>query len=236
MEASPVVNKKALKKEFKQVYPKYDPEKTKVVSKEDAAKIVVECMTNCGQQFSAEEANKILDKFDLDKNNQIAKNEVKSTLLIGAKLEELTEKMIQKMKKKWEKKQNKKKKASKEEKKKAKELKKFFKSSFKELMKQKLVDKHAMISFADAEAWATTLMNNMSVDVDKDKMMDLFAAIDSSNEGALTKKELKLACKQMVGLRDVDLEKAQHQRNKWKKKQEKKKMKELKKQEKANKA
>jgi hypothetical protein len=67
----------------------------------------------------------------------------------------------------------------------------------------------------------------MSLEVDKEKIMDLFNAIDYSNERSLTKKELKLVCRQMVGLGDVDLERARRQREEWKVKHEKEMKKEI---------
>ena len=62
--------------------------------------------------YATEQAVKILTKFDVGSTGKNAKNEVKVSLLIAAKIEELNEKKIDKMKKKWIKKQNKKKKAS----------------------------------------------------------------------------------------------------------------------------
>ena len=232
MEAPTPVNKKAIKRTFKEIYPKFDPEKTKVVSQEDAINILVECMTKNGLTYSPEEAKKILIKFDVDKNGKNAKNEVKRSLMIAARIEELNEKMIMKMKKKWEKKQNKKKKASLQEKKKAKQLKKKFKGSFKVLMNNRPCVKNELISFNEAEGFATTLLTNMEVEVNKDKMMDLFAKMDSTNAQGLHIKELKLICKELVGLREVDLERAHNQRTKWLLKKEKKEMKRKKKEEK----
>ena len=232
MEGAPKVNKKDLKKQFKAVYPKHDPEKTKVVSTETATQIIIECMTNCGQTYSAEEAQKILGKFDVDSNGQVAKNEVKSALMIAAKIEELTEKMIMKMKKKWEKKQNKKKKATKEQKKERKQLKKKLKEAFKATLKPLPYDKHDFIGMGEAESLVTSMLASMELKVDESAMRELLASIDCSNAQGVTKKELKIACAQLAGMRDVDLERAHQQRTKIMLKKEKKEMKRMKKEEK----
>jgi hypothetical protein len=110
MEACPVGNKKAMKKESDQMNPKYDPGKAKVVSTEKGEKSVVEWMTNCDQQFNDKDTNKIHDKFDpnknnqIDKNNQTANNFLENIFWNKTKFGELTEKITQKMKTKSEKK------------------------------------------------------------------------------------------------------------------------------------
>ena len=226
------VNKKLIKKQFKLVYPKYDAEKTKEVSLEDAAKIIVECMTNAGQTYTPEQAVKILSRFDVDKNGRNAKNEVKKSLMIAAKLEELNEKMIQKMKKKWEKKQNKKKKKSKEDKKKDKLLKKQVKKTLKAMIQVKNFEKKGLINLNDAETFVIEFMQKMNKECDSSQVKEVLAKLDSTNSGGVTRKELKITCKQFIGKRDIDFEKAFAQRAKWQVKKEKQAMKKVKKEEK----
>ena len=89
MEKATPINKKDLKKQFKLVYPKFDAEKKKEVSREDASHIIVECMKNVNQVYTNEQAVKILEEFDVANTGNNAKNEVKVTLMIAAKIEEL---------------------------------------------------------------------------------------------------------------------------------------------------
>ena len=232
MEKPTKIDRKLLKKCFKEIYPNYDPEKLKVVSRESAAKIVSECMNKCGKDYTPLQAEKILEKFDSENKQQNAKNEVKKTLMVAACAEELTEKKIMKMKKKWQKKQDKKKKASKEQKLKRKALKKKFKAAVKELKKGLKTEGKSWISFEEAEAVTVKLMEQLEMQTDKEQLAEIFAKLDNPKKEALTLKEVKLACKQLMGRREIDYEKAHEDREKWMKKLEKKELKQKKKQEK----
>ena len=237
MENPVTLKKKDLKKNFKEIYPNYDGEKTKVVSLEDAVKIVVESMEKSGGSYTGEQAMKILSKFDVGNTGKIAKNEVKKSLMIAARLEVMNEKMIIKMKKKWEKKQNKKKKASKEEKKKAKLAKKALKKAFKEVLGE--VGKYEWVSFNDAEKLIGQIMVKVEMPLSNEEMTKLMAQLDEPKNDAVHKKEIKLICKHLTKRREIDFEKANYQRAKWmatkEKKEQKRAKKEEKKQQKLNK-
>ena len=215
------LKKKDVQRVFKETFKANDPENTKMMDKEKAAKTISECMNKLNIAYSEEQAIKLLEEFDLDKSGSNNKKEIKKVLLIAVGLEELSQEYIAKMKKKWAKKQKKKVDSTPENKAKRKELKGVFKTHFKTTFNQISGPNSKTVSMEQAKEIVKEVVTKAPTEINMDDLDEVLKSVNMEGGDQVHKKSVGLAIKHYFGMKEIDHEEMKMKHQRWQMKQKK---------------